>query len=195
MLPGSLGTTGLGGPWTTNTSFDYLGGAVTQAFPDPFTQSTNFSGVTSISSVDPNYVSMRVQQWNFSIGREFLGTAIDVAYTGTKTTHLPDTMNYNLLHPSTTAFDPANQPYPLFSSVNMTESGGSSIYHGLTVQADHRFKNGLQFNANYAWAKGMTAYSLWGGGQASKQNQYNYNNWNMGLTHWSVSKQLEFDFV
>ncbi len=193
MLPGSLGTTGLGGPWTTNTSFDYQGGLVTQMFPNPFTQSTSYSGVTSISSVDPNYVNMRVQQWNFSIGREFLGTAIDVAYTGTKTTHLPDTMNYNLLHPSTTPYSAANLPYPLFNTVNMTESGGSSIYHGLTVQADHRFRNGLQFNANYAWAKGMTAYSLWGGG-GFQQNQYNQQ-LEYAPDPLVRKQQLEFDFV
>jgi len=171
MLPGSAGTTGIGGPWTTNTSFNYLGGAVTQMFPDPFTQATNYSGVTSISAMDPNYVNMRTQQWSFSIGHEFMGTAINVAYTGTKTTHLPDTMDFNLLHPSTTPFDPANRPYQLFSSVNITSSGGSSIYHGLTVTADHHFRNGLQFNANYAYSKAMTAYSLWGG-TGFQQNQY-----------------------
>jgi len=53
----------------------------------------------------------RAQQWNPSIGHESLGTAIDLTYTGTKTTHVPYTMDFNLLHPSTTPFDPANRPY------------------------------------------------------------------------------------
>lgn len=193
LFPGSMGLTGLGGPWETNTSFNYQGGAVTQMFPDPFTQSTGFQGVTSISVIDPHFQNMRSQQWNVSIGREFLGTAIDIAYTGTKTTHLPFTMNYNLLHPSTTPFDPANRPYPLFNAVDMQESGSSSIYHGLTIQADHRFRNELQFNAIYAWGKAMTSASLWGG-TGFTQNQYD-RKLEYARDPLVRSQQLRFDFI
>ncbi|HUX11093.1 MAG TPA: TonB-dependent receptor, partial [Terriglobia bacterium] len=194
MLPGLLGNTGLGGPWQTNTSFNYLGGAPTQSFPNPFTQSTSFQGVTSISVVDPSMVNERAQQWNVSVGHEFLGTAIDVAYVGTKTTHIPYTMDFNLLHPSTTPFDAANRPYQLFNPVDLMESGSSAIYHGLTIQADHRFKNGLQFNANYAWAKGMTDTSLRGYAVGFQQNQYD-----QALEYSRDpnvrSQQLRFDWI
>ncbi len=194
IFPGLLGLTGTGGPWTTNTSFNYLGGAPTQSFPDPFTQSTGFQGVTSISVVNPSLVNERAQQWSASIGQELWGTAIDVAYVGTKTTRIPYTMDFNLLHPSTTPFDAANRPYPLFSAVNVMQSGGSAIYHGLTVQAERRFKNGLQFNVNYAWAKALTDVSLRSYATGFTQNQYNFNLERAPDTNVR-SQQLIFDYI
>jgi hypothetical protein len=56
--------------------------------------------------------------------------------------------------------------------VNFTRSGASSIYHGLTVQADRRVGNGGWFNVNYTWAKGLTDTSLNGYRGGIQQNQY-----------------------
>ncbi|HET7214522.1 MAG TPA: carboxypeptidase regulatory-like domain-containing protein [Terriglobia bacterium] len=194
IFPGLLGLQGTGGPWQTNTSFDYLGGQPTQSFPNPFTQSTGFQGVTSISVVDPSMVNERAQQWNVSAGQELWGTAIDVAYVGTMTTRVPLTEDLNLLHPSTTPFDPANRPYQLFSTVDYMQPGGQAIYHGLTVQAERRFKNGLQFNVNYAWAKALTDASLRSYATGFTQNQYDYRLERAPDTNVR-NQQLVFDYI
>ncbi|MGA3164978.1 MAG: TonB-dependent receptor [Terriglobia bacterium] len=191
LLPRDYGT---GGPWQTNKSYDYLGGAPVQTFPDPFTASTGFSGVTSISVVNPKIVNERAEQWNLSVGREIWGTAVDVAYAGTKSTRVPIVENLNLLHPSTEPFDAANRPYHLFSSINQIDTAGSAIYHGLTIQAQHKFSNGLYFNANYAYAKALTDSALNGYAPSIRQNQYDRKlEW--GPDPSVLRQQLRFGYV
>jgi Carboxypeptidase regulatory-like domain len=161
-----------GGPWQTARSFDYLGGAPTQSFPNPFTASTGFQGVTNISVADPSMVNERTSQWNISVGRQFMGTAIDVGYVGTKGTRIPFVENLNLLQPSTQPFDAANRPYTSFGTISEVHSGASSIYHGLTIQATRRFRNGLSFNVNYTYSKSLTDSALNGYAPGIQQNQY-----------------------
>jgi len=116
-------------------------------------------GVESISVVNPYFPNERAQQWNVSVGREFLGTAIDVAYVGTKT-----------------PFDPARRLYQRFSSVSLVEAGGQAIYHGLTIQADRKMARGLWFNANYAFGKALTDVDLRNYAQTVQQNQWKITN-------------------
>jgi hypothetical protein len=195
MWPAFLITNfGTGGPWQTDKSYDYLGGQPTQSFPDPFTASTAFSGVSSIKVVNPSVVNERTQQWNVSVGREFWGTAIDVAYVGTKTTRLPFRENLNLLHPSTQPFNASNRPYPLFSSINEVQSGSSAIYDGLNIQAVHKFGHGLSFNTNYTFAKGLTDSSLRDYAATLTQNQYD-RRLERGPDPNVLRQQLIFDYM
>jgi hypothetical protein len=91
---------------------------------------------------------------------------------GTHALNIPFNQDLNLLRPSTTPFSAARRPYPRFNSANLIQTGGSSIYHGLTVQADRRMAGGLWFNANYTWAKGLTDVDLRGYSSGAQQNQY-----------------------
>src|SRR5581483_7103450 len=52
------------------------------------------------------------------------------------------------------------------------QSGGSSIYHGLSIQADRKMARGLTFNVNYTWAKALTDVNLRDFSAGSQQNQY-----------------------
>ncbi|MCI0540570.1 MAG: TonB-dependent receptor, partial [Verrucomicrobiales bacterium] len=174
MFPGLLALGyGNGGPWQTNQSFEIVGGKPTMRFPNPFTAAPGIDGVESINVVNPFLPNERAQQWNVSVGREFLGIAIDVAYVGTKTTNIPFTTDLNLPPPGKAPFDPARRPYQRFSSVNLVEAGGQAIYHGLTIQADRKLAHGLWFNANYAFGKALTDVDLRDYAQTAQQNQYN----------------------
>ncbi len=174
MFPGLLALGyGNGGPWQTNQSFEIVGGTPTIRFPNPFTAAPGIEGVESISVVNPYFPNERTQQWNVSVGREFLGTAIDVAYVGTKITNIPTTTNLNLLPPSQAPYDPARIPYQRFSSVSLVEAGGQAIYHGFTIQADRKMARGLWFNANYAFGKALTDVDLRTYAQTVQHNQYN----------------------
>jgi hypothetical protein len=195
MWPALLITNfGTGGPWQTDRSFNYLEGQPTQSFPDPFTASTAFQGVTSLRAVNPSMVNERTQQWNVSVGREFWGTAIDVAYVGTKTTRLPFREDLNLLHPSTQPFHAKNRPYPLFSSINEVESDASAIYDGFNIQAVHKFGHGLSFNTNYTFAKGLTDASLRDYAATLTQNQYD-RRLERGPDPNVLRQQLIFDYM
>jgi len=171
--PGLLGLNQTGGPWQSTESFILEDPDVPSIqFPSPFTTTSQFSGIQSISGVSSRFPNERSYQWNLSVGRQIWGTAVDIGYVGTHALNVPYNEDLNLLRPSTTPFDPARRPYPRFSSANLIQTGGSSIYHGLTIQADRRMAGGLWFNVNYTWAKGLTDVDLRGYSSGAQQNQY-----------------------
>ena len=102
-----------------------------------------------------------------------LGHAMDLAYVGTGGQGIPYVENLNLLPPSTTPYSAERSPYQRYNAVSLTQSGGSSIYNGLSLQADRRMaKPGLYFNANYTFAKALTDAELRSLSAGAQQNQY-----------------------
>ena len=173
MWPGLLALNATGGPWQSTQSFYIVNNQPSIQFPAPFTTTSDFSGLQSISALDPRFPHERSQQWNVSFGRQIWNTAIDVGYVGTKTKNIPFNQDLNLPHPGTTPFDPANLPYQLFSSVGYTQSGANAIYHGLAIKADRRVGRGITFNVNYTWAKALTDADLRNYATGFDQNQWN----------------------
>lgn len=173
IWPGLIGTGATGGPWQSTESFN-LEDANTPSiqFPAPFETTSRFAGLQSISGQSAAFPNERSYQWNFSVGRQILGTAVDVGYIGTKVTGIPYSENLNLLRPSTIPYSDARRPYSTYTSVMLTQTGGSSIYHGLTIQADRRLGRSLLFNVNYTWAKALTDVDLRSARAGIEQNQY-----------------------
>jgi hypothetical protein len=171
--PGLLALNATGGPWQSTESF-ILENANTPGirFPDPFRATSAFSGIQAISGLSPDFPNERTYQWNLSVGRQIFGAAVDVAYVGTRALEIPYTEDLNLLRPSTEAFSAARRPFPRFNSANLVQAGGSSTYHGLTIQADRRMSNGLWFNVNYTLAKALTDLDLRSYPSGIQQNQY-----------------------
>ena len=173
IWPGLLGLNATGGPWQSTESFFIEGNQPSIQFPDPFSITSNqFSGLQSIAGLSVRFPNEQTQQWNLSIGRQIWDTAIDVSYVGTKAENIPFTQDLNLLYPSTIPYSSARRPYQRFNAVSLTQSGGSSIYHGLNIQADRRISKGLSFNANYTWAKSLSDVDLRSYSASSEQNQY-----------------------
>ncbi|MBI3684333.1 MAG: carboxypeptidase regulatory-like domain-containing protein [Acidobacteria bacterium] len=171
--PGLLALNATGGPWQSTESFILENPSVPSIqFPSPFRTTSAFSGIQAISGVSANFPNERTHQWNVSIGRQVWGTAIDIGYVGTRSLNIPYNEDLNLLRPSTQPFSAARRPYPRFNSANLIQTGGSSMYHGLTIQADRRMTRGLWFNANYTWAKALTDTDLRGYPAGIQQNQY-----------------------
>lgn len=171
--PGSLALNATGGPWQSTESF-ILEDPNTPAilFPTPFAATSAFAGVQTINGLSPDFPNERTHQWNLSIGRQILGMAVDIGYVGTRSLNIPYREDLNLLRPSTTPFSAARRPYPRFNAANLVQTGGSSNYHGLTVQADRRMTRGLWFNINYTFAKGLTDTGLGSYTAGIQQNQY-----------------------
>ncbi|MBE0656213.1 MAG: TonB-dependent receptor [Bryobacteraceae bacterium] len=171
--PGSLGQNATGGPWQSNENFIIEGSSTPSIrFPNPFATTSTFSGIQTISGVSSNFPNERTYQWNFSIGRQILGMAVDIAYVGTRSLNIPYSEDLNLLRPSTTPFSAARRPYPRFNTATLIQTGGSASYNGFTFQADRRMSRGLWFNVNYTWAKGITDVGLNGYTASIQQNQY-----------------------
>lgn len=171
--PGMLGSNQTGGPWQSTESF-YLEQADDPSirFPEPFKTTSTFSGIQSISGVAARFPNERTMQWNLSVGRQVWGIALDVGYIGTRALNVPFSQDLNLLYPSTEPYSSARRPYARYNTATLIQTGGSSTYHGLTIQADRRMGRGLWFNANYTWAKALTDVDLRGYSSGAQQNQY-----------------------
>jgi hypothetical protein len=171
--PGLLALNATGGPWQSTESFfiENPNDPIIR-FPNPFQTTSSFSGVQTISGLSPRFPNEMTQQWNASFGRQILGIALDVGYVGTRALNIPYSEDLNLLHPSTQPFSAARRPYPRFNTTNYVQTGGSSIYHGLLIQADRRMSGGLWFNVNYTLAKALTDVDLRNYATGAQQNQY-----------------------
>ncbi|MEW5977076.1 MAG: TonB-dependent receptor [Acidobacteriota bacterium] len=194
MWPGSLGLNATGGPWQSTESFFIEGNQPSIRFPNPFAATSEFSGLQSIAGLSAKFPNERTQQWNFSLGRQIWNTAVDVSYVGTKAQNIPFVQDLNLLRPSPEPYNSARRPYQRFNSVSFTQSGGSSIYHGMNVQADRRISAGLSFNVNYTWAKALTDVGLTSYPAFFDQNQY-ARYLERADDDWVRRHQLRFSYV
>jgi hypothetical protein len=101
----------------------------------------------------------QVQQWNLSF--QYLLTKnilVEVAYHGSKSTHLMSAINYNEADPFPAQppnFTP-NFPYPQLGSVVMFESRARANYNALQTRLERRFVHGLTFLVSYTFQKTLT---------------------------------------
>ena len=106
-------------------------------------------GQVNPSLISPDYHDGYLQQWNFDVQQELAGTVFDVAYVGSKGTHLLNTRNVNQPRPG------GAPPYPQFGPAQLYESEANSSYHSLQARAERRFRRGLMFLASYTWSKSL----------------------------------------
>jgi hypothetical protein len=194
IWPGQLGLNATGGPWQSTESFFIEGNQPSIQFPNPFLTTSDFSGLQSIGGLSVKFPNERTQQWNLSAGRQIWNTALEISYIGSKGQNIPFTQDLNLLYPSTEAYNSARRPYQLFNSVNLIQAGGSSIYHGMNIQADRRISRGLSFNINYTWAKALNDTSLTNYAPGATQNQY-ARYLERGDDDWVRRQQFRFSYI
>ena len=137
----------------------------------------------SLTFIDRNYKQPYLQGWNFNIQRALsTNTSIEVAYSGSKGTHLVGTWDHDQLNPSylnlgsslndqvpnpyygvitsgplaapTITRGQSLRPYPQFTSVNSAlATYGSSGYNALFVTLQRRLANGFSVSGAYTWSK------------------------------------------
>jgi hypothetical protein len=139
----------------------------------------------------------QVQKWSVSVQREVApDTTVEVAYVGTKGTHLLAPVNLNQPIPNAdvangiTSAD-AVRPYPGWSSITAWETNFNSTYNSLQISAIHRLRHGLAFQAAYTWSKTLTdASGAWGTPQDSRNIQAE-----KGLASFDTPQVLVFNYV
>jgi Carboxypeptidase regulatory-like domain len=90
--------------------------------------------------------------WNFGIQRELPGHSIlDVAYVGTRGTHLFINEQLNPGIPGSS--NPNGRAFASRGSVISRTNGGDSIYHGLQVRLERSFRNNFLYRATYTYQK------------------------------------------
>jgi hypothetical protein len=164
-----------GGPFALTQSFTNTqpgGGTVGQptlSFPSPFLSAGTAASSYTAGFVTPSYRDPYMQQWNISVEREFIGTAIRLSYVGDKNTNLTWSRNIDQVPASTTPFNssacstPGSRPSPTcrymyygFTSVSMIDNGGNDEYHSMHLEFTHPMSHGLQVHGGWIWASEIT---------------------------------------
>ena len=162
---------------------------ISNPFPNGYVQPTGKSlgKLTDLGStvtfVNPNRVLPYVQQWQFSLQKQFRSQVLaEVAYVGMHSLKLFENFNLNET-PDNELSNTTNVPnpflgllpavstlgqgatvratqlirtYPQLSTVTMQRNNdGRVLYHSLQTRVQKRFSNGMQLVANYTHSKSM----------------------------------------
>jgi hypothetical protein len=177
-----------------------VGGVIDPNFVPTFSHFLGFQncGATDITQCAPNFdgnminlfglevprhfVSPSTAQWNLSIQRQLpKNWVLEVAYVGTKGTHLRETRDaiqpYDATVHPVTITDTSNHTYTITTNTYANAAARSralglatgnyqifasdawSHYNGLQVTASHRFSQSFYFQAGYTFAKALDATS------------------------------------
>jgi hypothetical protein len=177
-----------------------VGGVIDPTFIPTFSHFLGFSncGATDITQCAPNFdgnmfnlfglevprhfVSPSTAQWNLSIQRQLPKEwVLEVAYVGTKGTHLRETRDaiqpYDATTHPVTITDVNNHTYTITTNTFANAAARSralglatgnyqifasdawSHYNSLQVTASHRFSRDFYFQAGYTWSRALDATS------------------------------------
>jgi hypothetical protein len=125
---------------------------------DPLAQANTVIANTR-AGIQRNFRDGQVQQWNLTT--QYLvtkDTVAEIAYHGSKSSHLASILNYNEIipYPAQPPDFKQNFPYPSFGGVNILESRGAANYNALQARLERRFVKGFTFLASYTFQKTLT---------------------------------------
>jgi hypothetical protein len=163
----------------------------------PFATSNGYVPPAALSIVSSDLKPAYVQHWNFNIQREVerLGV-ISVAYAGSKGTDLPRSLDANQPFPASTPLT-SREPYPDFSNILVTESGGNSEYQSLQVLFRRQLSHGLAVLASYTFSKSIDDTSAFLPTQSDQnfpQDSHNYR-LERALSSYDVPNLATIGFV
>jgi hypothetical protein len=136
--------------------------------------------------LQPNFADGYVQEWNLTIQRQIgSGSSIEVAYMGTKGTHLINgaTGNQGTPTPDKDAPLQPRRPIPsLFATTFDIFSNAYSNYDGLGITFRRNFSHGLSANLAYTWSHALdiASSSNLGSGNNGFYRSEAHQNWEYG---------------
>jgi len=135
--------------------------ALTMSNPFPAAR-RGVSGTTSSSGMPLNPKSQYLQSYSMTVEREFgRGTVLEVAYSGSKGTHLQ--RYYDLNQPNREQQLRNTRPIPGFSTINIFCDCSNSIYSAGSVTLRRRVSKQMFLRAAYTYAKSIDESSNSGG--------------------------------
>jgi hypothetical protein len=126
---------------------------VSQGFPhlDP-TQAVD----PPVTSEDSRLKTPYYQHWNLSIERQLpSGIGLELAYAGSKGTHLQSVTDHNQVATPGPDDVQANRPYPNFGAFTSIENRGNSTYHSLQIKGEKHLSHGLYVLSAFTWGKSI----------------------------------------
>ncbi len=168
---GEMGTSELqtGGPFQVTEEYsNWLeNGVPVLTFEQGFPASQAAVGVSTATSVDRDFRSGYVQNWNVTLEKSLCTDwGVRLSYMGNKSTNLPYTYDANTpLKLSTSEYAPENRPYAGYSWIPAWTNGANANYHGFEASLRHPFRNGLYLQASFSLNRDMSEVghtSTWG---------------------------------
>jgi len=152
-------------------------------------------------SMNPDFTSAYVQQWNLNLQRELpKKVTLTVAYLGNKATHLhvSQQVNQAVFVPgsSTSGNVDSRRIYQGFQTIESIQSTANSSYQSLQVSWNRRFENGLTFLGSYVFSKAIDLASTDGNSGLANQASDPWN-WNKdrGLANFNVKHRFVTSFI
>jgi len=118
----------------------------------PFPDLSLLSGTRSLSTVQRNWATPYVNNWNFNVQQEIApNLRLQVGYVANKGTNMiTPAMEGNRFLPGT-----GTRPYPGFGSISYLQANGYSNYNALQATLTKRLSHGMQFDVNYTWGHAL----------------------------------------
>ena len=156
--------------------------------PGAGTTTTRLGPLGLHATGNPAFQTPYSQNWNLSVQREVLpNTLVEVAYVGSKGTHLLGEVDYNQvplatrLNPTNaTAFANALRPYQGYGPITSIINVFNSNYHSLQASAQRRVSTGLTFGVAYTWSRTLTD-------SPTDRSTAPYDSYNYGLDYGPAS--------
>jgi len=149
-------------PDNIHPAFQWNNGVPGYIIPTAATRTPDLYNGQGIGYVPHNQPLAYSQQWQVGVQHEIIGGfLLDVAYVGTRGTHLPfqrdmDQVPADLLfnyNPTTGTDMQPYRPYPQYYGINAILLDGFSMYNSLQVSVKKQFGQGLSLIANYTQSK------------------------------------------
>ncbi|MBI3697647.1 MAG: TonB-dependent receptor [Acidobacteria bacterium] len=161
---------------------------------DPFPAGGGIQPAPSINSVQPDFRTSYVQQWNLAVEREVARRAVvRGAYVGSKGTKLLRRRDINQPAPGPGNVN-ARRPISGFANLTLVESGASSAYHSAQVSVERHFRPGIAFSAAYTFSKSLddaSEFLATTGDQSFPQNSNNLRA-ERGRSNFDLRHRLAF---
>jgi Carboxypeptidase regulatory-like domain len=152
-------------------------------------------------SMNPDFTSAWVQQWNLNVQRELPAKVVlTVAYLGNMATHLHINQQVNpavyVPGNSTSGNVDSRRIYQGYQTIESIQSTANSNYQSLQVSWNRRFENGFTFLGSYVWSKAIDLASTDGNSGLANQasNPFNWNR-DRGLANFNVKHRFVTSFI
>ncbi len=153
------------------------------------------------NTIDPNFTTGYIQQWNLTVQREvWKQIVVTAAYLGSKGTKLLllEELNPGIYIPgaSTTGNINSRRPYTNFQTITEDIAAGPSSYNAFQINWNRRLSGGFTLLGSYVYSKSMDIASNDGNSGLGNQARDPYN-WNLdyGPSDFDVKHRFVTSFL
>jgi len=175
---------------------------VTTYTSDPANPTLSFSnpsgpvgpvGRPDVISPTRDFPNARKDQWSFDVQRElWKGTALDLQYLGSNTSHLDRSFFNNTPAPGAGTVDP-RRPSQNYRSRRIIQNDLVADYDAFSVILRKHMSHGLQADAHYTWSRTRDMATHSNGGGATMDN---YDIWrDYGPANWDVPHRFVASYI